>query len=131
MKPLSCTRTWFVYLIFTLISFSVALGCGGTSSENCTYLVQGSSSSITSPCTYTICKCSSNICRIRFDFQVSSNKLKAHSKRGQFLSTENHFKRLKMAKRVFCAAFWCLQHQWLVKKFSIFIKILNLLYHSF
>merc|ERR1712001_659143 len=45
-----------------------ALSCGHTSSENHTYLVQTSVTSLTSPCTYTICKCSTNICRIRFDF---------------------------------------------------------------
>merc|ERR1712223_508779 len=45
-----------------------ALSCGDSSSENQTYLVQSSVTSLTSPCTYTICKCSTNICRIRFDF---------------------------------------------------------------
>merc|ERR1711899_187676 len=45
-----------------------ALGCGSSSSENQTYLVQTSVTSLTSPCTYTICKCNSNICRIRYDF---------------------------------------------------------------
>merc|ERR1712038_72386 len=45
-----------------------ALSCGGSSSQNQTYLVQSSVTSLTSPCTYTICKCSTNICRIRFDF---------------------------------------------------------------
>ncbi|TRY61834.1 hypothetical protein TCAL_13320 [Tigriopus californicus] len=48
-------------------SGKVSLGCGGTSSENCTYLQQSGSSN---PCTFTICKCSSNICRIRLDFVV-------------------------------------------------------------
>jgi len=45
-----------------------ALSCGGSASENQTYLVQSSVTTLTSPCTYTICPCSSNICRIRFDF---------------------------------------------------------------
>merc|ERR1712241_118719 len=44
------------------------LSCGSSSSENQTYLVQTSVTSLTSPCTYTICKCSTDICRIRFDF---------------------------------------------------------------
>jgi len=44
------------------------LSCGSSASENQTYLVQTSVTSLTSPCTYTICKCSTNICRIRFDF---------------------------------------------------------------
>lgn len=38
-------------------------------SENCTYLVQAATSTpAADPCTFTICKCSSNICRIRLDF---------------------------------------------------------------
>ncbi|TRY62107.1 hypothetical protein TCAL_16301, partial [Tigriopus californicus] len=49
------------------------LSCGGSTSENCTYLVEASSSNPTSdPCTFTICKCSSNICRIRLDFTTFS-----------------------------------------------------------
>eukprot|EP00095_Tigriopus_kingsejongensis_P007971 maker-scaffold135_size322082-snap-gene-2.13 protein:Tk07971 transcript:maker-scaffold135_size322082-snap-gene-2.13-mRNA-1 annotation:"hypothetical protein KGM_18655" len=47
--------------------FPVSLGCGGSSSENCTYLTQTSTTSSGS-CVYNICKCSSNICRIRLDF---------------------------------------------------------------
>merc|ERR1712018_202065 len=46
-----------------------ALSCGGSASENQTYLIQTSVTSLTSPCTYTICPCSTNICRIRFDFE--------------------------------------------------------------
>merc|ERR1719195_1306404 len=45
-----------------------ALSCGKSSSENQTYLVQSTVTSLTSPCTYSICKCNTNICRIRFDF---------------------------------------------------------------
>jgi len=44
------------------------LACGGSSSENQTYIVQSSVTSLTSPCTYSICPCSTNICRIRYDF---------------------------------------------------------------
>merc|ERR1712179_43650 len=57
----SCAQGFGVCCIFTL-------SCGGTASENQTYLVQSSVTSLTSPCTYKICKCSTNICRIRFDF---------------------------------------------------------------
>ncbi|TRY62212.1 hypothetical protein TCAL_13666 [Tigriopus californicus] len=47
----------------------LSLACGSTTSENCTYLVQAVTSMPTvDPCTFTICKCSSNICRIRLDF---------------------------------------------------------------
>merc|ERR1719483_1919696 len=45
-----------------------AFGCGGSASENSTYIVQSSATAVTSPCTYTVCKCSTNICRIRYDF---------------------------------------------------------------
>jgi len=45
-----------------------ALGCGGTASENSTYIVQSSATAVTSPCTYTVCKCSNDICRLRYDF---------------------------------------------------------------
>eukprot|EP00095_Tigriopus_kingsejongensis_P003986 maker-scaffold141_size315519-snap-gene-2.17 protein:Tk03986 transcript:maker-scaffold141_size315519-snap-gene-2.17-mRNA-1 annotation:"PREDICTED: uncharacterized protein LOC101458455" len=49
--------------------YTLSLGCGSMSSENCTYLTQSSTTANTiSPCTYTICPCDSNICRIRFDF---------------------------------------------------------------
>ena len=51
---------------------AVTLGCGATTRENCTYLVQ--ESTMTRPqvsCSYTICKSADNICRIRFDLNVS------------------------------------------------------------
>jgi len=57
----SCASGFGVCCVF-------ALSCGKSSSENQTYLVQASTTSLTSPCTYTICKADTNICRIRFDF---------------------------------------------------------------
>merc|ERR1711997_332402 len=45
-----------------------ALSCGGSASENQTYLIQSSVTTLTSPCKYTICPVSTDICRIRFDF---------------------------------------------------------------
>merc|ERR1711971_481848 len=45
-----------------------ALSCGGSASENQTYLIQSSVTTLTSPCKYTICPASTDICRIRFDF---------------------------------------------------------------
>lgn len=61
-------------LIFRSSNFAVSnlvsLGCGSTSSENNTYWVKSGFTSLTEPCVYTICKCSSNICRIRLDFDV-------------------------------------------------------------
>ncbi|XP_040579386.1 uncharacterized protein [Lepeophtheirus salmonis] len=51
------------------------LGCGTMSNANCTYLEQTSITSATSlsmnPCTYTICKCSSEACRLRLDFTTN------------------------------------------------------------
>jgi len=44
------------------------LACGGSSSDNSTYISQASVTTLTSPCTYSICPCSTNICRIRYDF---------------------------------------------------------------
>merc|ERR1711963_1127274 len=46
----------------------ITLSCGGTSSDNCTYLIQESTSSPTTPCSYKICSANKAICRIRFDF---------------------------------------------------------------
>ena len=54
-----------------LCLLAVTLSCGESSSENCTYLVQTSKTTWTStPCYYQICKVSSNVCRIRYDFTV-------------------------------------------------------------
>merc|ERR1711963_80372 len=44
------------------------LSCGQTTSQNNSYLVQSSVTTLTSPCTYKVCPCSSDICRIRYDF---------------------------------------------------------------
>ena len=52
---------------------TVVLEEGGSSSLNQTYMVQASTTSLTTgPMTYTICPCSSDVCRIRFDFTVSN-----------------------------------------------------------
>jgi len=57
----SCAAGFGVCCVFSL-------ACGGSASQNQTYLVQSSVTTLTNPCSYTICPCSSNICRIRFDF---------------------------------------------------------------
>merc|ERR1711997_1083946 len=57
----SCAAGFGVCCLFSL-------SCGGSASQNQTYLVQTSVTTLTNPCSYTICPCSSNICRIRFDF---------------------------------------------------------------
>merc|ERR1711971_1146651 len=57
----SCASGFGVCCVFTL-------SCGGSASENQTYLVQSSVTTLTSPCKYTICPMGTDICRIRFDF---------------------------------------------------------------
>jgi len=50
----------------------ISLACGGESSSNNSYIVQsGVTSLTTSPCTYTICPNSKDICRIRYDFTTN------------------------------------------------------------
>ena len=58
------------YPKFNFILSIVALACGGTASENNTFIVQASATAVSSPCSYTICQCSTDICRIRFDLTV-------------------------------------------------------------
>merc|ERR1711971_1427779 len=57
----SCSSGFGVCCVF-------ALSCGGSASENQTYLIQSSVTTLTNPCKYTICPASTDICRIRFDF---------------------------------------------------------------
>jgi len=47
-----------------------SLSCGDSASQNNTYLSQSSVTSLASPCTYTICPASTNVCRIRFDLST-------------------------------------------------------------
>ena len=47
---------------------SVTLGCGGTSSENCTYFQSGGQE--VGQCRLKICPCSDNICQLRLDFST-------------------------------------------------------------
>ena len=49
------------------INFKGSLACGDSSSTNNSYIVQAGVTTLTSPCTYKICPCSTNICRIRYD----------------------------------------------------------------
>lgn len=46
---------------------SFELSCGGTSSENATYIIN---TNPTASCSYTICPCTENVCRVRFDFET-------------------------------------------------------------
>jgi len=68
----SCASGFGVCCTFTL-------SCGGSSSQNQTYITQASVTTLTSPCTYTICPVSTDICRIRYDFTtfVISNMVTA------------------------------------------------------
>ncbi|XP_059097607.1 uncharacterized protein LOC131891928 [Tigriopus californicus] len=63
----SCAGGYGVCCAFTL-------SCGATTVENCTYLVETGSASTISPCKYTVCPCSRDICRIRFDFMTFNIK---------------------------------------------------------
>jgi len=47
----------------------ISLACGGSTSNNNSYIVQASTTTApATPCTYSVCPCSSDICRIRYDF---------------------------------------------------------------
>jgi len=61
----TCASSFGVCCVFSL-------ECGATSSQNNTYAIKTSYSTSTDsdPCTYTICKCSSSICKIRIDFDT-------------------------------------------------------------
>ena len=82
LKACSCPLTQILYRFYpkSIIGsyhycLSVALACGASASENQTYLVQASVTTLTNPCKYTICPCGTNICRIRFDFTVRILKI--------------------------------------------------------
>ena len=64
----------YIYIVSSFLFPIVSLGCGSLSSENCTYLVQASSTTLDdNPCGYTICPCGQNICRLRLDFAVRAH----------------------------------------------------------
>ena len=57
------------YILPFMLNFAVSLSCGGTTANNNSYIVQTSTTSApATPCTYEICPCSTDICRIRYDF---------------------------------------------------------------
>merc|ERR1712018_365759 len=61
----TCASGFGVCCTFALTS------CGSTSSDNNSYIVKSSFTSLTTnPCWYKICPCSTNICRIRYDFNT-------------------------------------------------------------
>lgn len=51
-----------------------SLGCGSTTSENCTYYTVASfdTSTDSSPCSYTVCPISNDVCKLRIDFEAFS-----------------------------------------------------------
>ena len=51
-----------------MIILSVTLGCGQTSSENCTYFQSGGQE--VGQCRIKICPCSDDICQLRLDFST-------------------------------------------------------------
>jgi len=48
----------------------ISIACGESSSDNCTYLTQSASTTLSGGCSYTICPASSTITRIRLDFST-------------------------------------------------------------
>ena len=60
------------YIKQRILIILVTLSCGGSSSDNNTYIVQSSTTTApATPCTYKICPCSTDICRIRYDFTTN------------------------------------------------------------
>ena len=102
VTPFSVLETASIFMIQTLVYFRlkcffvVSLSCGESSSENVTYLSQSSVTSLTSPCTYTICPCSSQICRIR---QASLSACSSYD-------GSNPFEILETVTKKMIQAFW-------------------------
>merc|ERR1712156_729770 len=48
----------------------ISIACGASSSDNCTYLEQTASTTLSGECSYTICPASTSITRIRLDFST-------------------------------------------------------------
>ncbi|TRY80030.1 hypothetical protein TCAL_16034 [Tigriopus californicus] len=62
-------RAGLAFSNFHLAMILVTIGCGATTSQNCTYLTQTTTTNpAADPCIFTICKESPHICRIRLDF---------------------------------------------------------------
>ena len=61
----SCASSFGVCCVFDI-------SCGGSSSQNNTYVTMTSysTSSDKDPCTYTFCKSNSDICKLRIDFET-------------------------------------------------------------
>ena len=50
----------------------MTLACGGSSAENTTYLeLAATTTPPSTSCEYKLCGANANVCRIRFDFEVS------------------------------------------------------------
>ena len=49
--------------------FTVTLGCGETTSENCSYMINPGTISA-GECRLRVCPCSEHICQIRLDFSA-------------------------------------------------------------
>jgi len=61
----TCAQSFGVCCVFTL-------ACGGTTTQNNSYAIMSSYSTTSDadPCKYTICKCSTDVCKIRIDFDT-------------------------------------------------------------
>ena len=68
----SLLDSWVFLIIKTFYFISVTLACGGSSAENTTYLELAATTTPPSTnCEYKLCGANANVCRIRFDFEVS------------------------------------------------------------
>merc|ERR1711962_1286815 len=61
----TCAQSFGICCVFTL-------ACGGTTTQNNSYAIMSSYSTTSDadPCKYTICKCSTDVCKIRIDFDT-------------------------------------------------------------
>ena len=75
---------YFKVSLYIIISVRYTT-CNSTSSENYTWLYQAATTSMDPLCDYKICPCSSDICRIRYDFSVSKTKCLFNSKMSKTL----------------------------------------------
>ena len=104
----------------------VSLLCGQTSSENCTYLTLGSTTTATlqTNCVYTLCEMNPNICRMRLDFMVST-----------FSLTGSVIKLVERSRIYFVFRLWAVLlfrfdffsfEMWICNVFSIIVHIINI-----
>ena len=73
-----CTSKWYCNKSFLAVWFtfvSVVLGCGGSTSQNCSYFQSSANTLQSGQCTLKICKCSTDICQV-YVFWCSSKLIR-------------------------------------------------------